>query len=511
TTASPLIGAYTGATLPNGGTINSTGGSITLRQTSDGFLNNPGFAMTWQCVLSTVPPTVNFIASDTLSCTGNINFTDQSTNGPTSWTWDFGDLTATSPLQNPSHLYANNGTYTVILTASNSNGTNSLTKTSYITVNKPVAPTAIDDTTCSGYTANLTAAGAGSLGWFDVPTGGSPLFTGANFTPVVTVNTTFYVESDIYSAPQSVGPLDNNFGTGGYFNNNNYHDIVFDCYAPVTLISVTVYAQGAGNRTITLNDAGGNTLQSATINIPNGMSVVSLNFPIPVGNNLELGCGGNVDLYRNQSGATYPYTIAGVISLTGNNVFDPGFYYYFYDWQIQGPPCTSPRTPVNVFVNASPTAAFTSSNVNETYTFTDNSVGATSWFWDFGDGNNTTGQGPVVHTYTASGTYIVMLIVSNGQCIDTAFQTVVITIVGIEQHENNSSLTIYPNPATDQINISWNQTMQENVSIKITDHLGRIVFDESDQSLKTGIHSKQISVAGFADGIYFLQLKGENI
>ena len=39
----------------------------------------------------------------------------------TSWLWDFGDG-QTSTLQNPSHVYATPGSYTVTLTVTNSDG-----------------------------------------------------------------------------------------------------------------------------------------------------------------------------------------------------------------------------------------------------------------------------------------------------------------------------------------------------------------------------------------------------
>jgi PKD repeat protein len=48
-TASPLIGRYTGNSLPNGGTIISTGGAITLLQETDFIINMPGFITTWSC------------------------------------------------------------------------------------------------------------------------------------------------------------------------------------------------------------------------------------------------------------------------------------------------------------------------------------------------------------------------------------------------------------------------------------------------------------------------------
>jgi uncharacterized protein (TIGR02145 family) len=62
-----------------------------------------------------------------------VNFTDQSTNNPTTWLWEFGDGT-TSTQQNPSKTYQNADSYNVKLTATNAHGSNSHTKSSYITV-----------------------------------------------------------------------------------------------------------------------------------------------------------------------------------------------------------------------------------------------------------------------------------------------------------------------------------------------------------------------------------------
>ncbi len=62
-----------------------------------------------------------------------VNFTDQSTNSPTSWQWDFGDG-ETSTQQNPTHTYNNNGTYIVTLTVTNNYGSDVETKTNYIVV-----------------------------------------------------------------------------------------------------------------------------------------------------------------------------------------------------------------------------------------------------------------------------------------------------------------------------------------------------------------------------------------
>jgi uncharacterized membrane protein len=56
-----------------------------------------------------------------------VEFTDRSTNSPSAWKWNFGDETIDSTLQNPIHTYSTAGNYTVILTAINAAGSNTVT------------------------------------------------------------------------------------------------------------------------------------------------------------------------------------------------------------------------------------------------------------------------------------------------------------------------------------------------------------------------------------------------
>lgn len=56
-----------------------------------------------------------------------INFIDQSTGSPTSWSWNFGDK-STSTAQNPVHTYCVAGKYTVTLDVKNAAGSNKVTK-----------------------------------------------------------------------------------------------------------------------------------------------------------------------------------------------------------------------------------------------------------------------------------------------------------------------------------------------------------------------------------------------
>jgi hypothetical protein len=62
-----------------------------------------------------------------------VNFTDESTGSITSWEWDFGDG-STNTIQNPSHTYTDPGTYTVTLTVTGPEGSDTETRSSYIKV-----------------------------------------------------------------------------------------------------------------------------------------------------------------------------------------------------------------------------------------------------------------------------------------------------------------------------------------------------------------------------------------
>ena len=63
-------------------------------------------------------------------CVNPVQFTDQTTNAPTAWSWNFGDGT-TSALQNPAHQFAA-GTYSVALTVTNANGASSTSRAGFV-------------------------------------------------------------------------------------------------------------------------------------------------------------------------------------------------------------------------------------------------------------------------------------------------------------------------------------------------------------------------------------------
>ncbi len=306
--------------------------------------------------LTPLPPVADFIAVSTTSCTGTIEFLNQSLypNG-SSFLWDFGDG-HTSTDVNPIHTYAQSGTYTVSLTVINScTGNSTKTRTAYITINLPPNPTANDVHTCTTGSVTLNANATGSIYWYDSPQSTTPISTGNTYQASISQTTTYYIENHVESSSIYGGDLRSN-SSGGFLSSTTKHYLIFNCSQPCKIISVEVNAQTAGNRTIELQNSTGQVLQTTTINIPAGISRITLNFNVPAGNGYRLVGPINAALYRNNSGSTYPYNIGNLISIVGNSAGDLNYYYYFYNWEIKGPDCVSSRIPVTVHVYSSPQA-----------------------------------------------------------------------------------------------------------------------------------------------------------
>ncbi len=163
---------------------------IGFKWTNDGngIGTDPSFAID-SIILSgiagTAPPIAGFTVNDTEVCVGDtLQFTDQSTNTPTSWAWTFtGGNPAISALQNPKVVYSTPGYYTVKLKATNAGGSDSITKTTYIDVVPPPVPVfSGKDTVCAGDTTTISVSGGTSYAWSDGETTSSIIVSPASAT-----------------------------------------------------------------------------------------------------------------------------------------------------------------------------------------------------------------------------------------------------------------------------------------------------------------------------------------
>ena len=225
------------------------------------------------------------------------------------------------------------------------------------------APQATGDTIFVGETAVLTAVGD-SLVWFGASSSMVPLGSGSTFTTgTLTENTPFYVEQVVlYDQPNAFEGMVDHQGSN-YSSNTFNGSMIFDADAPFRLATVKVYTDKAGIRKIDLRDSDGGAIQSVSVDIPVGTSVINLDFDVPVAQNMVLTTDEIINqlnlgylssrLRRSDAGVVYPYTIPDVVSITGSNG-GADRYYNFFDWEIDfyGFACTSPRTLVTVQVDS---------------------------------------------------------------------------------------------------------------------------------------------------------------
>jgi PKD repeat protein len=298
-----------------------------------------------------VSPTADFSSDVTSTCTGTIQFTDESLLAE-SWSWDFGDGNSSTE-ENPLHTYTADGTYTVSLTVINAYGDDSHSETDYILVDMPDAPTTTGDERCGSGELTLSATGNGTLVWYDALTGGNIVNTGISYTDNFTSTTNLYVQSGVSPQYFSGGPSD--ISTNGGNHTSNAYYPIFTANESFRLLTVQVNASTNGNRIFELRNSNEDVLESVTVALTAGINTVNLNFDIPQGTDYQLRCATTTpNLWRNNSGVNYPYNIDDIVTITGSNA-GSDYYYYFYNWEIMtGDECVSPRTPVTATIHDIP-------------------------------------------------------------------------------------------------------------------------------------------------------------
>ncbi|MDX2135361.1 MAG: PKD domain-containing protein [Saprospiraceae bacterium] len=322
-------------------------------------------------LLVNTAPTAQFVALPTDGCAPlDVQFVNQSSQNATSFLWQFpGGSPSSSNQENPNVTYNLPGTYTVTLTVFNSQGSNAITRTNYITVG--TIPNTNFTSSANGNTVTFTnlTAGAGNtylweFGDGDTSTLTSPVHTYAvGGTYTVTLTATNACGPDTFTQVISlIPPPSASFSAG---------DTIGCAPLTVELINLTV-----GN------------VDSIRWQLPGGTPSTGTSDTIQVTYNTP----GDYDV------TLIAYGPGGVDTTTLNDL---------------------------VTVNGTPDAGFTSSINGATVSFTNTSTDATSYNWTFGDGQSSTQTNPT-HTYTSDGTYTVRLIATNTCGNDTFTQQVVI-------------------------------------------------------------------------------------
>ncbi len=229
-----------------------------------------------------------------------------------------------------------------------------------------------------------------------------------------------------------------------YFDYTNWQDTIFHVYQPNTVncnTILTLYAENycsQGNPTIaTFNPIQVWDVDQAEICADN----ILLCYPdtiVHFDNCTQKNCssqGNNSQRYEYWNFGDYwglnydsiiPWQPYDPPNRPGYDIAYPGIGTYSV-MLIDSSYCGNDTAYLTITIVAPPVAAFSANDTiceGETVYFTDNSSGgANSWYWDFGDGNNSTQQNPT-HVYNTPGDYTVVLIVGvtggSPSCTDTA-------------------------------------------------------------------------------------------
>ncbi|HQE12424.1 MAG TPA: PKD domain-containing protein, partial [Flavipsychrobacter sp.] len=361
-------------------------------------------------------PVANFTLSSTSGCMPSAPFTFTNTttgSGPITYTWNFG--TTLQPNSNGVNATINAnivGTHTITLTATNSFGSNSISKT--ITVNpQPIVSFLTFDTaqTCPPKLVNFTnntilgTAGAGTYSW---------VFGDGNTSSATNPS--------------------NNYASGGNFN--------------VTLTATN--SAGCSNFS-SIN----NYIKVPLLPIPNFTSSNNIACSVPATVNFtNTSANINSTTVNTWNFGNGTQTSVGTASVA-NTYATAGFY-------------TVTLTAANGLCSASTTkAAFVEADVlipNFTYapsnickktpvSFTNTttpSTGTSTWY--FGDGDSAVGTN-AVHAYQSSGTFTVTLKVLYKGCIKTTTQTITVAPAP------TTSPTITPTACTTPLMYNFNATV----------------------------------------------------
>ena len=165
---------------------------------------------------------------------------------------------------------------------------------------------------------------------------------------------------------------------------------------------------------------------------------------------------------------------------------------------------------VVIFNQSAPNAMFTSNVTGGDLTLTNTSgegLSATTYSWSFGDGIISNDKNPS-HTYAAAGSYVVSLIATNTCGSDTLNQTINVTAVGLNNTINAKNVIVYPNPNNGQFKIDFKLNLKDNVTLKIVNLSGQIVYQNNLGS--TLSENLSIDLSELASGVYTLRVEGVN-
>lgn len=468
-------GSPSSSTAQNPSVTYSTPGNYTVTLTVNNALGTNTSTQT--NFITVIPSATAGFSSTTTGLTAN--FTNSSSNA-TSYSWDFGDG-QTSTSANPSHTYATDGVYTVVLTATNACGAVTTTHTVAVYTQPSAAFNANLTSGCAPLSVqfnNQSSANAETFAW-SFP-GGTPSSSTAE-NPTVTYNT-----AGVYTVTLTVSnPAGQNTATQtSYITVNGAPAAGFTGTVAGTTVSFNNSTTNATSYTWDFGDGGSSNeanpshnyttdgVYEVTLTATNacGSTTVNGQFTIVTPPTASFsaaqtsGCGPLVVSFHNQSSAnatSYAWTFAGGTPATSTEE-NPTVTYntagtYSVTLTVTNAAGNDTYTLINyVTVSDVPTAAFTTTVNSSDVSFTNTTQNATSYAWDFGDGNQSNEASPH-HTYTADGVYTVTLTATN-ECGDAVVTHTVVVATAAPQ----AFFTAEPTTGCAPLEVTFNNQSSAN-------------------------------------------------
>ncbi len=173
--------------------------------------------------------------------------------------------------------------------------------------------------------------------------------------------------------------------------------------------------------------------------------------------------------------------------------------------------CAGSAVQVVVGVNPSPTVNAGSDVINipvgGTVNFNNSGSNATSYNWNFGDGQSST-TGFVAHTYNVQGTYTVVLTGTIGSCTATDVITINVGVTGVDQVTLENSVNVYPNPNAGLFNLKLEFAESQNVEITLFSAIGQLIEMRQLDNVNSQIET--FNMSSEAEGVYFIRVKTKN-
>ena len=161
---------------------------------------------------------------------------------------------------------------------------------------------------------------------------------------------------------------------------------------------------------------------------------------------------------------------------------------------------------INVILNDSPTADFAVGGSTLTATFTDASLDAVDYQWDFtSDGTiDDTTPGTTSFTYPGAGVFTATLIVSNECGSDTISKVVVVPILAIDNPDFELIHHLWPNPAQDVLHLEMASHSDQPIQLYLVNLMGQVLISSQIRPI-SGEATEVYDLSRLSTGPYILR------